>query len=333
MPALTLDYLIRHTTLRQLQVFEAIARLGSHTRAAEELYLTQPTVSMQIKKLSDTIGLPLFEQTGRRIQLTEAGRELHDACRDIFGVLSHLEMAIADMKGLKRGRLRLAVMTTAQYFMPRVLGEFCRKFPGVEVALEVTNREHALERLAKNLDDLYILGRQPDGREIETRPFAPNPLVVMASREHPLTGQRNIPLDRILEEPFLMRESGSGSRDAVYRLFAAKGKEPKVRMELGSNEAIKHAIVAGLGISVLSLHTLTLEGTDGPIAVLDVEGFPIERQWYVAWPRGKELSVVAKAFFDFLMQDGVRMAQDLARVLSAVRTPTASRKRSGTRGR
>ena len=310
------DRLLRHVSLRQLQVFEAIARLGSFTRAAEELHLTQPTVSMQIAKLAETIGLPLFEQAGRKTILTEAGQALNETCREIFSALANLEMAVADMQGLKRGHLRLAVMTTAQYFMPRVLGEFCKKYPGIEVALEVTNREQTLERLAANLDDLYILGRQPDDAGLETHPFAPNPLVVMAARDHPLVGKKRIPLKRILEEPVILREHGSGSRDAALRVLSSGGGAPMVRMELGSNEAIKQAIVAGLGISVLSLHTLTREGTDGPIAVLDVEGFPIERQWFVAWPRGRSLSVVARTFFDFLMQDGRRIAEHFATVLS-----------------
>lgn len=308
--------LLRHVSLRQLQVFEAIARLGSFTRAAEELHLTQPTVSMQTTKLAETIGLPLFEQVGRKAILTEAGRSLNETCREIFTSLANLEMAVSDIQGLKRGQLRLAVMTTAQYIMPRVLGEFCKKYPGIEVALEVTNREQTLERLAANLDDLYILGRQPDDSDIETHPFAPNPLVVMAGRDHPLVGKKRIPLARILEEPVILRERGSGSRDAALRLLSSGGGTPKVRMELGSNEAIKQAIVADLGISVLSLHTLTLEGTDGPIAVLDVEGFPIERQWYVAWPHGKSLSIVARTFFEFLMQDGRRIAEHFATVLS-----------------
>lgn len=321
------DHLLRHVTLRQLQVFEAIARLGSFTRAAEELHLSQPTVSMQINKLAGTVGLPLFERAGRNVAITTAGRALAATCRDIMESLAHLEMTVADLKGLKQGRLRLAVMTTAQYFMPHVLGEFCKRYPGIEVTLEVTNREQTLERLAAHLDDLYVLGRQPDSAEIETHSFAPNPLVVMASRDHPLAHEHNITLARIAEEPFILRERGSGSRDAALRPFLEQGLNPEVRMELGSNEAIKQAIVAGLGLSILSLHTLTLEGTDGPIAVLDVEGFPIERQWYVAWPRGRALSIVAGAFFDYLMEDGRRMAAKLAATLTETKKERPRRKK------
>jgi len=300
-PAAMPDYLIRHATLRQLQVFEAIVRLGSFTRAAEELFLTQPTVSMQIKKLADSMGLPLFEHVGRNVRPTEAGLELYDSCRRIFETLANLEMKMADLKGIKRGRLRLGVITTAQYFAPQVLGEFCKLYPGIDAALKVSNRDQIVERINANEDDLYIMGQAPDQFEIEAFTFAPNPLVVMAPRDHPLVGQDNIPLSRIAEEPLILREPGSGTRDAILRIFQAAGCRVQVRMELGSNEAIKHAIVGGLGLSVLSLHTLSLEGSAGPVVLLDVEGFPIMRQWYLVYPKGKELSLVARAFLEFAL--------------------------------
>lgn len=306
------DHLIRHATLRQLQVFEAIVRLGSFTRAAEELFLTQPTVSMQTKKLADAMGLPLFEQVGRSFKPTEAGLELYQSCRRIFETLSNLEMKLADLKGIKSGRLRLGVITTAKYFVPKVLGDFCHEYPGIDVELKVTNRNRIIERILANEDDLYIMGQPPEGGvEVETFPFAPNPLVVMARHDHPLVSEKKIPLSRIVEEPFLMRESGSGVRDAILKIFEDKGLQPKVRMELGSNEAIKHAIVGGLGLSVLSLHTLTLEGTNGPVAVLDVEGFPIKRKWYLVYPKGKELSLVARAFLDFALKSELHLRQKL----------------------
>ncbi|MGD8590865.1 MAG: LysR substrate-binding domain-containing protein, partial [Chromatiales bacterium] len=255
------DYLIRYATLRQLQVFEAIVRLGSFTRAAEELFLTQPTVSMQIKKLADTMGLPLFEHVGRNVRPTEAGLELYQSCRRIFESLANLEMKLADLKGIRRGRLRLGVITTAKYFAPEVLGEFCRLYEGIDVALKVSNRDRIIDRINANEDDLYIMGQAPaDQFEVEAFPFAPNPLVVMAPRNHPLVGQKQISLARVAEEPMILREPGSGIRDATLKIFEQNGLRPKVRMELGSNEAIKHAVVGGLGLAVLSLHTLTLEG-------------------------------------------------------------------------
>ena len=311
-PASMPDHLIRHATLRQLQIFEATVRLGSFTRAAEELFLTQPTVSMQTKKLADAMGLPLFEHVGRNFKPTEAGMELYQSCRRIFETLSNLEMKLADLKGIKSGRLRLGVITTAKYFVPIVLGDFCHEYPGIDVALKVTNRNRIIERIQANEDDLYIMGQPPEGGiEIETFPFAPNPLVVMARHDHPLVSEKKISLSRILEEPFLLRERGSGVRDAILKIFAEKGLQPKVRMELGSNEAIKHAIVGGLGLSVLSLHTLTLEGTKGPVAVLDVEGFPIQRKWYLVYPKGKELSLVAKAFLDFALKSELHLRKKL----------------------
>jgi DNA-binding transcriptional LysR family regulator len=295
-------HLIRHTTLRQLQIFEACVRFGSFTRAAEALFLAQPTVSMQIKKLADTMGLPLFEQVGRNLRPTEAGTELYKSCRQIFATLSNLEMKMADLKGLKTGRLTLGVITTAKCFAPELLGEFCQLYPGIEVALNVFNRDQIIDRIKANEDDLYIMGQAPveQTEDIEAFPFAPNPLVLMAPRDHPLVGQQNIPLARVAEEPMILREPGSGVRDAMLRLFDQQNLSLKVRMELGSNEAIKHAIVAGLGLSVLSLHTLALEGPDGPVELLDVEGFPIMRKWYIAHLKGKQLSLVAQAYLHFV---------------------------------
>jgi DNA-binding transcriptional LysR family regulator len=293
---------MRHSTLRQLEVFEAIARLGSFTRAAEELFLTQPTVSMQIKKLADDVGLPLFEQVGKKIYLTDAGRELHKTCREIFKHFSHFEMAVADFKGLKQGTLKLAVVTTAKYFAPRLLGPFCQQYPGIQVSLKVSNRERVLERLADNQDDLYILGQPPEELDAVAEAFLDNPLVVLAPAGHALAGKKNIPLARLAEEPFLLREPGSGTRAAMERLFAGRELKIKVRMELGSNEAIKQAIVGGLGVSVLSRHTLALDAPMGQLTILDVEGFPIERHWYVAYPAGKQLSIVARTFLEYLKQ-------------------------------
>jgi DNA-binding transcriptional LysR family regulator len=319
-PSTMPDYLIRHATLRQLQVFEAIVRLGSFTRAAEELFLTQPTVSMQIKKLSDAMGLPLFEHVGRSVQPTEAGRELYDACRRMFETLANLEMKLADLKGMKRGRLRLGVITTAAYFAPEILGEFSKLYPGVEVSLKVTNRDSIIGRMHDNEDDLYVMGQAPSNEmPVVAHPFAPNPLVFIAPRNHPLVGKKNISLERVAEEPFIMREQGSGIRDATMRVFDAKDLRPKVRMELGSNEAIKHAVVGGLGISVLSLHTLVLEGVNGPVAVLDVEGFPILRHWYLVHPKGKELSLVARTFLDFAVEYGPQLRERMESMWPALR--------------
>lgn len=295
---------MRHSTLRQLELFEAIARLGSFTRAAEELFLTQPTVSMQIKKLSDTVGMPLFEQVGKKIYLTDIGHELHRTCLGISEHLANFEMIAADMKGLKTGKLRLSVVTTAKYFAPRLLGIFCQQYPGVDVSLKVSNRERVLERLANNLDDLYILGQPPVDADVVAEAFLENTLVVIAPANHALANKKNIPLERLAKEPFLLRESGSGTRMATERLFGELGLKPKMRMELGSNEAIKQAVIGGLGVSVLSRHTLELSTPSKQFVVLDVKGFPIKRHWYFVYPAGKQLSVIARTFTDHLRQAG-----------------------------
>ncbi len=304
--------LASHITLHQLQVFEVAARHGSYTRAAEELFLTQPTVSMQIKHLTKSIGVPLFEQVGKKLFLTQAGRELFTTCQDIFGNISKFEMSVADMKGLKQGYLKVTVVTTAKYVIPRLLGPFCKRFPGVEISLNVTNHSGILERLAENKDDLYILSNVPEEPDVKSYPFLANPLVVLASHDHPLANEKNIPIQKLADQPFITRESGSGTRGYVQRLFDEHKITPNVKIELASNEAIKQAIAGGLGISILSRHTIALEGASGQIAVLDVENFPIPCHWYVIHLAGKQLSVVAQAFLEYLQTEGKQIAENTA---------------------
>ncbi|MFO8154907.1 MAG: LysR substrate-binding domain-containing protein [Pseudomonadota bacterium] len=306
------QYLIRHTTFRQLQIFEAIVRLGSFTRAAEELFLTQPTVSTQFKKLTAAMELSLIEQSGRRLRVTEAGEELYQTVRAIFDSMADLDTRLAELKGLRRGRLRVGVITTAKHFAPEILGDFCRRYPEVDVSLHVANREQIYERIINNEDDLFILGQPPEELRVEAHPFAPNPLVVMAGREHPLCRESDIPVERIAREPFIMREPGSGTRDAAMKLFAQHGLTPNIRMELSSNEAIKHTVVGGLGISVLSLHTLSLEGAEGPVDILDVQGFPIQRQWYLVHQEGKAFTSVAQAFLEFAQSSEAQLRERMA---------------------
>lgn len=300
-----------HATLHQLKVFEATARHGSFTRAAEELYLTQPTVSIQVKQLTKAVGLPLFEQIGKRLYLTEAGQQLLDTCQRVFEGLDQFEMAVADLKGMKQGQLRIAVITTAKYFVPRLLGPFCKRYPGIDISLKVTNHQNIQERMTMNEDDLYIISQPPEQPDLKIHPFLENPLVVIAPKDHPLVGKPNIPIEALDGEPFIMRESGSGTRQAVQGLLNKHNVSVKVRLEMGSNEAIKQAIAGGLGISVLSLHTIISEGTTGEFAILDVEHFPIERQWYVAHLAGKHLSVVAETFLKYLMEESHSTAEKL----------------------
>ena len=298
-------------TLHQLKVFEAAARHGSFTRAAQELYLTQPTVSIQVKQLTQAIGLPLFEQVGKRLFLTDAGKELHSTSQAIFERLSQMEMTIADLKGMKQGYLRLAVITTAKYFIPRLLGPFCQNYPGINVSLKVKNHEQLLERMDDNLDDLYILSRPPEEDDLEVTAFLDNPLVIVAPAKHILAGVKDIPVQRLAEEHFILREQGSGTREAALQFFQANGVEIQVKLDLGSNEAIKQAITGGLGLSVLSYHTLTSVGSTHDLTVLDVEGFPIHRQWHVVYPKGKQLSVVATTFFEYLLEESQKLAEEI----------------------
>ncbi|NCR38409.1 MAG: LysR family transcriptional regulator [Microcystis aeruginosa W13-11] len=289
-------------TLHQLRVFEATARHSSFTKAAEELFITQPTVSTQVKQLTKAVGLPLFEQIGKRLFLTEAGQELLFTCQEIFDKLDNFQMKVADIKGTRQGKLTLAVITTAKYFVPRLLGAFCQQYPGIDIALQVTNHQKLQERMSNNEDDLYILSQPPEEVELCSQSFLENPLVVVARRDHPLVGKKNLPLECLNHQPFIMRESGSGTRQAVQKLFNLHDIKVKVRLELGSNEAIKQAISGGLGISVLSKHTLISEGENGELAILDVEQFPIQRHWYVCYLAGKQLSVIADAFLKYLLE-------------------------------
>ena len=305
-------------TLHQLKVFETVARQGSFTRAAEELFITQPTVSSQVKHLNQAVGLPLFEQIGKRLYLTEAGKALLATCQDIFEKLENFEMKVADLKGTKHGQLSLAVITTAKYFVPRLLGSFCQKYPGVDVSLHVINHQEITRRMRENQDDLYILSQPPEEIDLCTQPFLDNPLVVLAPRNHPLAGQKNIPIDRLNGEFFIMREQGSGTRVAVQKLFAKHKVSVQVRLELGSNEAIKQAIAGGLGISVLSQHTLISEITTGELTILDVQHFPIKRRWYVVYLAGKQLSVIAEAFSDYLLEESQKISLPSSRLIAAV---------------
>jgi len=289
-----------HTTFRQLEIFEAIARHSSFTRASEELYLTQPTVSMQMKKLTDNVGAPLVELVGKKVYLTEEGRELAQASREIFAILDRYAMSVARRQGLEKGRLRLMAITTASYFAPRLLGDFSKLQPGIEVTLRVTNKGQVLASMADNLDDLYLLGTPPKEIDVVATPIMDNPIVVLAAPDHPFAKAKKLSLQDLATQPWVMREAGSGTRTAIEGVFAEQGLSVRPRLELGSNEAVKQAILAGLGISAISSHALTLH-QPGQFAVLNAEGFPIHRHWYAVYPAGRQISVVAQAFLDFLL--------------------------------
>ncbi len=282
-------------TFRQLQLFRALVSTGSISGAAREANVTQPTASIHLKELTEEIGLPLYEVIGRTVHLTEAGKELATTARVMQNEWETFEQKVAGLKGVERGRLRVAVVSTAKYFIPRLLGEFCAAHPGVEIALEILNRDGVIARLRDNLDDLYIMSRPPEDLALEDRVFLPNPLVIIAPKGHPLARKKGLELKSLAHERFIMREEGSGTRLATDAHFKAQRFTPKVRLVLGSNEAIKEAVAGGLGLAVVSIHALRHAPTPG-VVELDVSSFPIASQWHVVYPNGRRLSPVARVF-------------------------------------
>lgn len=285
-----------HITLRQLQVFEAIARHQSFTRAAGELRLSQPAVSMQAKQLELAVGLPLFEQIGKRIHLTDAGKVIQNLSRSVGEQLHKTEEAIEGLKGTAGGRLRVSVTTTVNYFAAGLLAQFCRAHRGVRVRLDVTNRESLIEQLMQNSVDVVLMGQPPAGLDVEAVVFRDNPLVVIAPPFHPQAGRTRVALSALGQETFLLREPGSGTRASVEQFFERKNFVPGATIEMDSNEAIKHSVEVGLGIGVVSLHTIQLELEAKRLIVLDVDHFPIRRRWYCVHRRGRRLSPAARAF-------------------------------------
>ncbi len=298
--------MLRRVTLHQLRLMAALARDMNMTRAAEEMHMTPSAFSVQIKQLSESLGLPLHEQAGKKLFLTDAGRAAAIASRDMLERLELLGMELAEMQGLERGCLRLAMITTARYFATRIIGEFCREHPRVELVLEVVNRDQILERMRQNLDDLYIMGRTPEDMDVVAVPFIDNPLVVLAPSGHPLCEEKDIAPARLAGEQFILREPGSGTRQAVERFFAEHHIRPATRMTLGSDETIKQVVAAGLGLAVLSRHVLSLDAGVGALREINVQGFPLLRQWYAVHLAQKKLSPLATAFLTLLRQSRER---------------------------
>jgi LysR family transcriptional regulator, low CO2-responsive transcriptional regulator len=295
---------MKHATLRQLKVFEAVARLLSFSRAAEELYLTQPAVSTQVKKLEEHAGNVLFEQIGKKIHLTPAGTELLHISRNIIRQFEEADSAMAQFRGVAGGRLNVGVISAGDYFLPRVLVEFASRHQGVRLNFTVHNREELLAHIGDNLTDLAIMVRPPADMDTVNLPFAPHPYVIVAAAGHPLVGQRRIPMKRLLEEAFVVREKGSDTWQSMADGFGKHLTRLKVAMEIRSTETIKQAVIAGMGVSFLSAHTVSTETHNGSLRVLDVEGFPVMLNWYLVHLRAKRLTPVAQAFKDFLEQEG-----------------------------
>jgi DNA-binding transcriptional LysR family regulator len=303
---------VKHATLRQLKVFEAVARLSSYSRAAEELHLTQPAVSTQIRKLESHAGLPLFEQLGRKIFLTAAGTELLHHSHLIIRQFEEAEAAMTHFKGVSGGRLNVAVISAGDYFLPSLLVEFARRHQGVEINLQVHNRGDLLHRLGENLTDLAVMVRPPEDADTEAEAFAPHPYLIVAPRGHGLQAERGITLQRLVREPFIVREAGSDTRHAMADALGRYGDKLKIALEVKSTETIKQAVIAGMGVAFLSGHTVSRELRDGSLVALDVQGFPLPLHWYLVQRRHKRLPPVASAFREFLLNEGAEL---LARVL------------------
>jgi DNA-binding transcriptional LysR family regulator len=290
-------------TLRQLDTFIEVARDCSVTAAAQRLHVTQPAVSMQLRQLEAAVGAPLVESEGRRIRLTPEGEEFQRLALAALAQLKDLDDAFAARRSLQRGRVALSVVTTAKYFVPMLLVNFRRKFPGIDVALGLHNREGVLDLLARNETDLVVMGTAPDELACTAIPFATNPMAVVAAPAHPLSRRRNAPLAILAGQGFVMREAGSGTRAAMERLFKRHRVALTTVMEMPSNETIKQAVMAGMGLAFLSLRTVRHELAAGRLVLLDLQGLPLERHWYVTHREGKKLSPAAAAFKQFLVEE------------------------------
>jgi len=309
---------MRNVTLRQMRVFAAVARHLSFTRAAQELHLTQPAVSQQVRLLEEEVGMPLFEHKGRRIRLAPAGLELLRYATQVTELLREAGEALAAMRGLKRGELKLGAVSTAKYFAPTLLSAFAPAYPEITIKFTVANREEIVRLLGANELDLVIMGRPPRELDTTAEPFARHPFVIIASPDHPLVRRHRIPLKSLARESFIIREQGSGTRASMEHVFRERAVTFRASMEVSSNETIKQAVMAGMGLSFISSHTIGLEAATGKIALLDVVGLPIVRDWYVIHLRERILSPIASAFRAYLLENGARV------ILETVGDPTKS---------
>jgi LysR family transcriptional regulator, low CO2-responsive transcriptional regulator len=300
---------MKNATLRQLKVFEAVARNLSFSRAAEELHLTQPAVSTQVRKLEEHAGLPLFEQLGKRIHLTPAGVEMLRSSRAIIQQFKEVEDAMTQFKGVSGGTLNVTVISAGDYFFPSLLVEFAGQHSGVTLNFGVCNREELLGQLADNRTDLAIMVRPPEEADTLAEPFAPHPYVIVAAPDHPLAKSKRIPVSRLAREPFIVREKGSDTWHSMEEAFGEHLDKLNIAMEIKSTETIKQAVMAGMGVSFLSAHTISRELRAGSLAVLNVQGFPLMLNWYVVHRRSKRLPPVAQAFKGFLMKDGATLIE------------------------
>jgi DNA-binding transcriptional LysR family regulator len=296
-------FMSMHITIRQLQVFSSVAKHLSYTRAAEELHLTQPAVSMQIKQLEKSVGLNLFEQIGKKIYLTEAGNVVLEHAISINSKLKSIENDLEQLKGIDGGRLTVCIASTVNYFATRLISRFSQAYPNVQISLDVTNRHDLLKRLETNEPDLVLMGRPPASADLNSTAFMDNPLVVIANPHHPLANESDIPIQRLTDEKFVLREQGSGTRSAMEEIFEEYHVKPRVSTQLSGNESIKQAVEAGLGLALVSFHTVDLELKANRLTTLDIQHFPILKKWHIGHRSGKHLSATAQAFWDFVLEE------------------------------
>ncbi len=297
-------------TFRQLRVFDVVAQHLNYTRAAKELHLSQPAVSMQVKQLEEQVNTPLIEKLGKKLYLTNVGLEMHNYARHTMQQLIDLEETISQLKTLQQGHLKLAVASTANHFVIRLLAHFAKGHPKIRISLDVTNRSSLLAMLDKNECDFVIMGSPPEGHNLVAFPFLENPLVVVACPDHHLLQKKKVLLKEIIKEEFVIREQGSGTRSAIERFFAAQQLDFKTKMDMSNNRAIKHATEEGLGLAIVSMHTLELELKAKTLKIVNVEKFPILRHWYVVQREGKRLSPIATVFKDYIMEGADDVIED-----------------------
>lgn len=292
-----------NVTFRQLRLFLALADAGSVSAAAKAMHVTQPTASMQLKEVARSVGVPIYEVVGKKIYLTDVGKELAATARSVVQAWDAFEQSVDAVKGLSRGKLRVAVVSTAKYFMPRLIGSFCTRHPAIDVSLEILNRDGVVHRLRENLDDLYIMSMPPADMDLGDEVFMPNPIVVIAPTSDPLAKRHLVPLHELESRRFILREKGSGTRMAGDQYFRKMKFRPDVRLELGSNEAVKESVAGGLGVGVVSRHALHGLQKEHGVSVIDIDGFPLPSAWHIVHPASKKLSPLALAFKQHLLKE------------------------------
>jgi DNA-binding transcriptional LysR family regulator len=310
-------------TLKQLRVIAALAKNGRITAAAKELGVTPPAIALQLKLLEDNVGLPLFDRSPVGLRPTDAGTLIVEVESRIAAMLGECDEGLRQLKGLGRGRVSIALVSTSKYFAPRALAAFSRVNPSVEFELLIGNRDETISALTDFRADIAIMGRPPTAIKLEQQVIGDHPHVIIARPDHPLAHRRSLTLRQLMDEVFLLRESGSGTRILADKLFAKSDVEPRVGMECGSNETIKQAVMAGLGVALISAHTIAAEIAERRLAVLNVRGLPIIRKWYMLHMKAKRLLPAGQALWAFLANDGARFLPD-ARMASDDTSPSCA---------